>query len=289
MKEKDCLRRFLFEELSVRGEWVCLQKSWQQATQHQHLSVGVQEQLGQALAAAVLLSASIKFDGSLVIQAQGNGALKAVVAQSTNARKIRGLARCGVNTASGTLSEMMGQGRLVITIEPKQGEPYQGIVLIEKGTLADAITRYFLQSEQLKTCVWLFANETHAAGLFLQQLPGQENDQADWEHIVTLANTVTKDEMLTLDSEKILYRLFNQEKVRMFDPETVGFECGCSQQKIETTLVSLGREELERILQEREVIDVGCEFCGAQYSFDNIDVELLFSGQTVDKPSKMRH
>lgn len=289
MEEKDCLRRFLFEELNIRGEWVCLEKSWQQAKQHQKLSLGAQVQLGQALAAATLLSATIKFNGSLVLQVQGNGSLKAVVAQATDTRKIRGLVRCDADLPEKELSELIGQGRLVITVEANQGEPYQGIVSVESGSLADAVTQYFLQSEQLKSCVWLFANENSAAGLFLQQLPGEKEGQEDWERIMALANTVTENEMFALDSEKILYRLFNEEKVRLFDAEAVEFECACSQQRIETTLIQLGREELEDILRERDTVEVNCEFCGANYSFDNIDVELLFSEQTVDARSKTRH
>ncbi len=292
MKEQDCLRRFLFEELGVRGEWVRLEKSWQESKHHQHLTPEVQEQLGQALAASVLLSATIKFDGSLILQAQGSGSLKALVAQSTHDRKIRGLARSdgGVTVSKGTLSEMMGDGRLVITIEPKQGEPYQGIVALTGSQLADTIGSYFLQSEQLSTQVWLFANATHAAGLFLQELPAQKNYQIDWERIATLANTVTKDEMLTLDSEEMLYRLFNEEKVRLFDAESVTFECGCSQQKIETTLRALGKKELDTLLQEREHIEVDCEFCSKQYTFDQIDVDRLLSDeQSIDNNTVTRH
>jgi len=289
MKEQDCLRRFLFEELGVRGEWVRLQKSWQQTKQHQQLSQMVQEQLGQAIAAAVLLSATIKFDGSMILQAQGNGPLKVLVAQCTHNRKIRGLARSEADVSAGTVSEMMGEGQLVITVEPKQGEPYQGIVSLQGEALADVISNYFLQSEQLETLVWLFADETQVAGLFIQQLPAQENDEDDWGRISALANTVTKNEMMTLDCEEMLYRLFNEEKIRLFDTEPVEFECSCSRQKIETTLVSLGREELEEILQERDTVDVGCEFCGAQYSFDRIDVENLLSSQSVEKQSNTRH
>ena len=289
MKEQDGFRRFLFEELGVRGEWVCLQDSWQQAKQHQQLSDAAQEQLGQALAAVVLLSATIKFEGSLILQAQGTGALKTLVAQSTHDRKIRGLARCDGEVANGKLSEMMGEGRLVITVEPKKGEPYQGIVSLTGNKLADVIVSYFLQSEQLETRIWLFANETHAAGLFLQELPAQESYKADWERIATLANTVTKDEMLSLDSEEVLYRLFNEEKVKLFDAEPVVFECGCSQKKIESTLVALGREELEDILQELNSIDVACDFCGKKYSFDKVDVENMLSGQAVEKLSQTHH
>ncbi len=289
MKEQDCLRRFLFEELGVRGEWVRLQKSWQQTKQHQQLSDVVQEQLGQAIAAAVLLSATIKFDGSMILQTQGNGPLKVLVAQCTHNRKIRGLARSAADVSAGTVSEMMGEGQLVITVEPKQGEPYQGIVSLQGEALADVISNYFLQSEQLETLVWLFADETQVAGLFIQQIPAQENAEDDWGRISALANTVTKNEMMTLDCEEMLYRLFNEEKIRLFDTEPVEFECSCSRQKIETTLVSLGREELEEILQERDTVDAGCEFCGAQYSFDRIDVENLLSSQSVEKQSNTHH
>ena len=289
MKEQDCFRRFLFEKLGVRGEWVRLQDSWQEAKKHQLLSEAVQEQLGQALAAVVLLSATIKFDGSLILQAQGAGTLKTLVAQSTHDRKIRGLARCDDQMLVGNLSEMMGDGRLIITVEPKKGEPYQGIVSLAGDKLADVIISYFLQSEQLETRVWLFANETHAAGLFLQELPAEENYKADWERISILANTVTKDEMLGLDSEEILFRLFNEEKVRLFESEPVVFECSCSQKKIESTLLTLGREELEGILQELSSIDVGCDFCGKKYSFDEVDVKNMLSGLPVKKASQTHH
>ncbi|MEE9338716.1 MAG: Hsp33 family molecular chaperone HslO [Methylococcaceae bacterium] len=289
MKEQDCLRRFLFEQLGVRGEWVRLKKSWKETKQHQQLSVEVEEQLGQTLAAAVLLSATIKFEGSLIIQAQGEGALKTVVAQSTHDRKIRGLARGFVSSSTKILSEMMGEGRLVITVEPEKGEPYQGIVPLEGTDLAEVITNYFLQSEQLETRVWLFANETYAAGLFLQELPTQDNYELDWERISALASTVTKDEMLLLGCEEMLYRLFNEEKVRLFEAESVEFKCACSQLKIEDTLVSLGREELESILQNRDTIEVDCEFCGKQYQFDKVDVENLLVGCSSQNDSGTIH
>ena len=277
MKEQDCLRRFLFEDLGLRGEWVRLQNSWQDTKQHQQLTEGVQDQLGQAMAAVALLSATIKFDGSLILQAQGDGKLNTLVAQSTHNQKIRGFARYDDGVTKGTLSQMMGKGRLVITVEPKKGEPYQGIVPLDDEELANVISNYFLQSEQLKTQVWLFANETHAAGLFLQELPAQENYEVDWERISILANTVTRDEILTLDSEEMLYRLFNEEKVRLYDATPVTFQCGCSLQKIEKTLLSLGHKELKSILEERETIDVDCKFCGKQWSFNQVDIENLLT------------
>ncbi len=289
MKEQDCLRRFLFERLGVRGEWVRLQASWQKSKQYQQLSTGVQEQLGQAMASAVLLSATIKFKGAMILQAQGNGKLNTLVAQATHDRKIRGLAKGDTKMKKGSLTEMMGDGRLVITVEPKQGEPYQGIVALEGDTFADVITQYFTQSEQLETKVWLFANETYAAGLFIQELPAQESYEADWERISALANTVTEDEMLSLDCEEILFRLFNEEHVRVFEPEPITFECGCNSNKIEQALISLGKKELDSIFLERDIIDVDCEFCGKQYNFDKVDVDNLLSGPLIETLSKTRH
>ncbi len=289
MKEQDCIRRFIFEKLGIRGEWVSLQQSWQETKQHQGLSESIEEQLGQAMAATVMLAETIKFEGSLILQAQGSSALKAIVAQVTHDRKIRGIARSNESVPAGGLSEMMGEGRLVITVEPEHGEPYQGIVPLEGNTFSDVINTYFLQSEQLETCVWLFANKEYAAGLLLQRLPSQEDYKADWERITLLANTVTKDEMLALNCEQMLYRLFNEESVRVFDADTVNFSCACSRKKIEKTLIALGRQELDNILQERGVIDVDCEFCRQHFSFDTIDVESLFAGQAVDNISKRQH
>lgn len=289
MEEQDCLRRFLFEKLGVRGEWVRLQKSWKETKQHQQLSSIAEEQLGQAMAAVVLLSATVKFDGSLILQAQGSGSLKTLVAQSTHDRKIRGLARGDAKLSGSNLSEMMGKGQLVITIEPREGRSYQGIVSLEGGNLEKIITNYFLQSEQLETRVWVFANETHAAGLFLQKLPAQEKNKENWDRLSALADTVTKDEMLTLACGQMLYRLFNEEKVRLFEAEPVEFECSCSQVKIDNTLLGLGREELEAIIQERGMIEIDCEFCKKKYRYDKFDVENLLTGQVLQNSSKLKH
>lgn len=275
MKDQDTLRRFIFEESGVRGEWVCLEHSWQAAKEHQTGNAQAYELLGQALAAAVLLSATVKFKGSLIIQAQGNGPLPMLVAQSTQDRNIRGLVRCSEDVPGGNLTDIFGDGYLVITIESEHAEPYQGIAPLLGKNFAEAIQTYFTQSEQLPTRIWLFADQQRAAGLFLQQLPTQQNDQQDWERIILLANTVTQAEMLSLSAEEILYRLFNEDKVRVFDPEAVNFSCNCSNPKIEQTLYSLGRSELEGILAEQEKIEVVCEFCSHKYTFDRVDVERI--------------
>lgn len=290
MSQQDLLRRFLFEDVGVRGLWVSLSSSWQTAKQHQHCSDAVQLQLGQALTAVVLLSATIKFNSSMILQVQGDGPLKTLVAQATHERKIRGLVRSSETVTNGSLQDMFGEGRLVLTVSSENAQPYQGIVPLHGDNLAVVLETYFAQSEQLNTRLWLFANETHAAGLLLQELPSQLNDKADWERIAMLASTVTEQEMLELSCEELLYRLFNEEKVRLFDAEPVAFDCSCSRLKIENTLRMLGRQELESVLQERGQIEVNCEFCNKYYRFDRIDVEqLLHWGKNISADTQIRH
>ncbi|HSN23173.1 MAG TPA: Hsp33 family molecular chaperone HslO [Methylomicrobium sp.] len=273
--EEDLLRRFIFEDLGLRGEWVKLSNSWQVIKRNQHGNATVQDNLGQALAAVVLLSATIKFNGSIIMQAQGDGAFRTLVAQSTHDRKIRGLVRFYGEVKHGPLEAMFGQGRLLMTIKPDNNDPYQGIVPLKGANLAVALQTYFIQSEQLDTRLWLFANEHHAAGLLLQEMPMQKNIRTDWERIVMLADTLTETELLNLDCNSLLHQLFHEEKVRMFDPEPVQFECACSKQKIEYALRSLSEQELEHILEEKGMIEVGCEFCNKQYRFDRIDVKKI--------------
>jgi molecular chaperone Hsp33 len=289
MIEQDLLRRFLFEDLGVRGEWIKLTTSWQAAKQYQQGPQNAQIQLGQALAAVVLLSATIKFNGSIILQAQGDGDFRTLVAQSTHDRKIRGLIRSNDHVPVGSLENMFGQGQLVLTIEPDNAQPYQGVVPLQGRNLAGALQTYFEQSEQLKTRLWLFANETHVSGLLLQELPSQNSYKADWERIEILSDSVTEQEFQELDCEHLLYRLFNEEKVRLFDAEPVEFQCSCSRPKIERTLRAMGREELEDILQEHGTIQVGCEFCSEQYLFDRIDVEALLSQESMANQSETRH
>ena len=281
MIEQDVLRRFLFETLGIRGEWVKLNTSWQTAKQHQQGSENAQLLLGQGLAAVVMLSATIKFSGSMILQAQGDGDFKALVAQSTHDKKIRGLIRCKDEVANGSLESTFGKGQLVLTIEPDEGQPYQGIVPLEGGNLAAALQTYFEQSEQLNTRLWLFANKTHAVGLLLQELPSQNSDTADWERVEILANTITEHELLEWNCEELLCNLFNEDQIRLFDSEPVQFECSCGRARIERTLRALGAEELESILEEQGKIDVGCEFCGEHYVFDKVDVSILLQEERI--------
>lgn len=277
MNDRDCLNRFLFEGLGIRGEMVKLDTSWQAVLNCHDYPPSVQEQLGQALAASVLLSATIKFTGSLILQAQGEGPLHTLVAQTTHQRTIRGLARWQGKVPQGDLPDVFGAGRLVLTIQREGSDPYQGIVPLEGAHLAEALQVYFSRSEQLQTHLWLAADGDKAAGLFIQELPSQQGREMDWERIRLLADTVTTQELLKLPIEELLYRLFHEERVRLLEAESVLFRCRCSRERIENTLRALGRSELEDILQEQDTIEVDCEFCNRHYSLDKIDVERLFA------------
>ena len=177
---------------------------------------------------------------------------------------------------------------MVLTIQRNDYDPYQGIVGLEGNSLAEGIESYFQQSEQLPTRLWLFADQQRAGGLFLQTLPGVNANSEAWNRVNQLAQTITKAELLELPQEEILYRLFNEERVLLQEPENVCFRCSCSRKRISGVLEGLGREELEAILKEQGQISVTCEFCNRTYPFDSVDVEALLSDQRPQPPHTTR-
>jgi molecular chaperone Hsp33 len=251
----------------------------------------VARQLGEALAAVLLLTATLKFEGSLILQAQGEGPLRTLVTQATHKRTVRGLARWDgrVPDAVTGLEPVFGAGRLVLTLEPKRGERYQGIVPLEGPSLAGALEAYFNASEQLPTRLWLAAGEERAAGMLIQRLPARQGADEDWGRIGLLADTVGRRELLDLAAAELLVRLFNEERVRLLESEPVAFRCGCSLERIRDTLRALGRAEVESILEERGSVEVDCEFCNRHYHLDRIDALQLFADTLPHGPSVTRH
>ncbi|NEV62127.1 Hsp33 family molecular chaperone HslO [Thiorhodococcus minor] len=289
MKDADTLSRFLFENAGIRGNLVHLDASWRAVLDAHSYPDAVQEPLGQALAAVALLAATIKFEGSLILQVQSAGPIRTLVAQATNARTLRGLARWqGDVPEQGSLAERFGEGRLVLTVQRPNAKPYQGVVPLEGADLSAAIEGYFSESEQLKTRLWLTANDQRAAGLLLQKMPNQGAKDEDWERVEMLAGTLTAGELRDLPSEDLLYRLFNEETVRLFEPEPVSFRCGCSRSRIEDTVKMLSEEEVDSILAEQGAIEVTCEFCNREYRFDPVDTRQLFAATTKHEPPQTR-
>lgn len=278
--EYDALQRFIFENSNVRGEIVRMRASYQAVSERHAYSPQVKQLLGQALATAALLSSTIKFDGSLILQTQGKGPLKLLVAQSTYDHHVRGLAQTDKENAYfEDFVSAVGKGHLAITIIPKEGERYQGIVAISGNTLADTIETYFHQSEQLPTILLLASDQESVSGLLLQSMPDliTQAKQHFWEHVVHLARTLSSQELLELPNQEILKRLFHEEDVRLFDSEPVSFRCDCNIQKMERALLTVGHEEIKSILAEYKKVTVTCEFCNYHYNFDSVDVENLFA------------
>ncbi|GIU41854.1 Hsp33 family molecular chaperone HslO [Shewanella algidipiscicola] len=275
---KDILNRYLFDNADVRGQVVQLEKSYQEVLSAHDYPMAIQTLLGELMAATSLLTATLKLDGDISVQVQGDGPVSLAVVNGNNLQQLRGVARWnGELAADANLATLMGTGHMVITLTPANGERYQGVVALERPTLAECLELYFDQSEQLPTAIRLFANGKQAAGILLQVLPGDSENNQDFEHLEQLTNTVKAEELFELEATEVLHRLYHQEEVRLFDPIDVTFRCTCSRERSGQALRTIPREELDTILAEQGKIEMGCEFCNNNYSFDSIDIEALFS------------
>jgi len=282
MAFQDTTQRFLFENADVRGELVALESSYREVLAKHDYPEPVRELLGEMLAAAVLLSTTIKYDGLLILQASSSGPVSTLMVECTSDQAIRAIARYDKDCAGATLGELMPEGILAITVDPQEGQRYQGIVALDGATLSDCLNGYFENSEQLPTRFRLQADGRAARGLLLQALPAdrqrdQEQRLANWEHLNILADTLTAEELLSLDNQTVLRRLFHEEDLRLFDPQSVRFECSCSVERSGNALVSLGREDALALLDEQNgEIEVDCQFCNSRYLFDRARLLELF-------------
>lgn len=280
----DLIHRFVFDDIPLRGEIVTLCQSFELATQHQQLDTDARCLLGEFLAASNLLAETFKFAGTLTLQVRGDGAVPLIMAEATHDHTIRGLIKFSDENPNRTLpganlADSVGAGVLTLTIDPDQGQRYQGIVPLEQSDIAACISGYFSQSEQLPSQMWLFANKDRVSGLFLQTLPPTGDQQADpevWRTMTTLTNTLTADEILNLDHETVLLRLFHEYQIRLFDPMPVTFACSCSRERSLNALTALTAEDARALLAERDWIQMNCEFCGAEYHFGSSDLDELF-------------
>lgn len=284
MLERDTLRPFLFEHFAVRGELVHLDASWREMLKTHDYPEPLQNLLGEMMAATTLLTATLKFDGMLSLQLQGSGPVTLGVTQCSHDGLLRGLLHWEGEVQPGTLDQLLGNGHMVVTLEQrKTGERYQGIVDIKGQHLAQALEHYLFHSEQLETRLWLAANDQCAAGLLVQRLPAEDElqDAEDWQRISMLAETITDEELLGLEVEEIIHRLFHEDDVRLFEGRPMAFRCHCSHERVANALRMLGQDEVNDILQKEEIIKISCEFCNRKYSFDSVDAEALFAATNV--------
>ena len=275
--------RFLFEQFDIRGQSVHLDTAYRDILAIHQYAPGVSRLLGELMAAAVLLSTTLKFEGKLILQIRSDGQIPLLMVECDNTLRVRAIARGAEQATSNSNEQLLTNGQLAITIDPTGGQRYQGIVPLEQGSLALSLDAYFEQSEQLKTRFWLAADGGRAAGLLLQQLPAQITTDdtlrlQQWEHAYSLAATVQGDELLQLSAEQLLYRLYHEEPVRLFEPSAVYFCCTCSRQRTRAALVSLHPAEIEELLEELGSITMDCEFCNQQYRFAREDLEDILGG-----------
>lgn len=297
LPDTDFTQRFIFDERDVRGELVSLERSYAEVLVKHPYPQPVAQLLGELMAAAALLVGALKFDGLLILQARSEGPIPLLMIECSSERDIRGLARYHAEQIApdATLGDLMPDGQLALTIDPAQGQRYQGIVDLDGENLSECFTNYFVMSQQVGTRFWLNADGQRARGLLLQQLPADrqkdEDDREDsWKHVTALANTLKAEEQLGLDNETVLHRLYHEDAVRLFDIQPLQFRCSCSRERSGNALVSLGQDDALALAAEHGgAIEIDCQFCNQRYLFDETEIAQLFAGGGVDAPSDTRH
>ncbi|UYF98716.1 Hsp33 family molecular chaperone HslO [Halomonas sp. GD1P12] len=286
----DQIQRFMFDQTNVRGEIVTLADTYHEVLSRHAYPDAVNALLGELLAAVALLTDTVKLDGTLSIEVRGQGDLSLLMAESNPGGELRAIARLNEEGAlpddSAGFRDLVGEGQIVITLDPKEGKRYQGIVALEFDTLAKCLEAYFSQSEQLPTRLWLAADGERAGGLLLQRLPdaSQNQDIDAWERSVYLADTIKREELLGLEQREVLYRLYHEETVRVFDPKALRFGCTCSRERMSHALYSLGEAELKDILEEQGSIETQCHFCHTKYHYTAAEIEALIDDPGSSAP-----
>jgi len=270
----DNIHRFIFDSFGIRGELVQLESSIQSMLKNHRYPLVIADLLQQVAAVAILLTTTLKFEGKMSVQLQTQGKLKLLVVQSNHNLGFRGVARYDKQADYSDIQfkDLINNGQLSITIEPKRGKRYQGYVSLNKDTFAECIEGYFNQSEQLKTRIWLFNDGLRVKGLMLQALPDMLN-QDSFDHLVFLADTLTKEECLSVDVDILLNRLFHQENVRDLLARDVKFQCGCNRKKMLHSVSFFPEEEILAVLESKGKVTVKCEFCLEKFDFDGFDIK----------------
>ena len=302
----DQLQKFMFASAPVRGEIVSLRNTWQEVLVRREYPTAVRDILGEMMAACALLSANLKFDGTMIMQIFGDGPIKMLVVHCNSSLTMRATAKIS-SEFDETLSESLsfvellnasGHGRCVITLDPANKfpgqQPYQGIVPLngQDGPLqsiAQVLEHYMHHSEQLDTRLWLAANTDRAVGVLLQKLPGDggivphpgEHDADTWERVCVLGSTLSQAELLKEEPQTLFRRLFWQENVQHFAPTLTRFECSCSRERVGSMLKMLGRDEVDGVIDEQGRVEIHCEYCNQRYEFDPVDVAQLFAASEV--------
>lgn len=280
MNSKDTLTRFLFKEASIRGEVAHLDETFTTIIYQRPYPTKLKTLLGEALISCLLLVGSIKFDGDITLQFQGDSRLPLLLVQCNSKLEMRAYAKFQEGLLASEYEQAFLEGKMVITMnQVGKASVYQSIVPIHSMSMSDNLMNYFYQSEQITSRIWLAVADDRAAGMLLQLMPGHEGSlqrEQFWEHAVILGETISETELLDLDPEVLLHRLYHETPYYLYDPRRVRFQCRCDLKKMRHVLTVLGEEDTQELLKERGQIDVTCDFCNQHFLFDAIDVAMLF-------------
>ena len=276
----DSLQRFSFDNTNIRGELAHVNASYREVLKRHQYPTLIAKAVGELMSATALLSANLKFTGRLTLQIRLPGNISLLQAETSDKGQLRAIARYEEGTEESVLS--FDDGQMIITIEPEVGQRYQGITLIKGGNVAGALEDYFEQSEQLSSRFWLACDGQNAAGFMLQQMPSEQGDDPDaWDRLSHLASTIKDEELINLNNEVLLHRLYHEEQVRTYPASELSFFCTCSKDRIGNALHQLGKDELMQIIEEQGKISINCDFCKQAYSFDKEQVNELFPEQNL--------
>ena len=280
----DAVVPFIFESLPVRGALIQLQKSWQRMQLGHNYQTTVLETLGHSAAATGLIAQSLKFDGTITMQLNGDGPLAMLVMQCTSELELRGMASAPDVESKASFEELVSQARCAITVDAGAMErPYQGIVEVIGESLADSLENYYARSAQIPSHIQLVSEPSNCGGILLQQMPEKASPlEDDWRRLGMLAATLRPEDIATGVGIDLLGKLFAEDDVRVFRPKAATFKCRCSRKRAEEVLKMLGAEETDAACMETGRVDVTCEYCGRTRSFDAIDVSRLFSDHVVE-------
>jgi molecular chaperone Hsp33 len=276
----DSLQNFIFEHAEIRGELVYLRDTYTTIIQQRDYPVAIQRLLGEALVACALMVGSIKFEGEIQLQFQGDKRLSLLLVQCDHQLRLRACATYQENLDESDYHNAFMHGSMLLQIKQNQQvEPYQSIVPIRSTSMSENLAHYFAQSEQIASYIFLAVNEHAAGGMMLQLMPTQNTQQREqfWEYAVVVGETLSQDELLTLDNQTILHRLYHETEIRLFDAKPVCFQCRCTTEKMQQALSVLGKEDLQKLLDEQKNIAVTCDFCNQTYHYDAIDLHHIWN------------
>jgi molecular chaperone Hsp33 len=284
----DHITPFVFDALPVRGALINLSRSWRRMLRDHEYDRVIRETLGHAAAATGLIAQSMKFDGAITLQIQGDGDLRMLVMQCTSELELRGMASYDEDGDAKTFGDLMHNAHCAITVDAGD-RPYQGIVEIERSSLANSLENYFARSVQVPSHVMLVSDDLLSGGLLLQQMPGQYViNSDDWRRLGFIAATLRTNDFDVADGMDLIGKLFAEDDVRVFQSKPVVFRCRCSRARAEEVLRMLGEEETRGVVAERGQVDVTCEYCGRRRSFDPVDISRLFVDNVVSGPDSVQ-